>query len=294
MYYIVLINILFYMKPQLELIPHKIDGSIHTFIYENINFDAPWHYHKDYELTYIIKSSGIRYAGNSIDHFVPGDLVFIGENVPHCWKNEKGYSNGVKSACVQWDSNVLDTFISSNIELKSIHKLLEASRFGVKFTNIAFNKTISKRLEKLCDSKPEKRIIDLLDILLELANCDHKELLSIEGTRYKFSEKSDSRIMSILNYIDEKYQEKITIQDMADLTFMTRGAFCKYFKKQFNRSFTNYLNEIRIRKVCLLLQETDNKLLDLAYRCGYENMSFFHRQFKKYLSMTPMEYRKKL
>ncbi|AUP80377.1 AraC family transcriptional regulator [Flavivirga eckloniae] len=282
------------MKPQLELIPHEIDGSIHAFIYENDRFDAPWHYHKDYELTYIIKSSGIRYAGNSIDHFVPGDLVFIGENVPHCWKNEKGYSNGVKSACVQWDSSVLDKFISSNIELKSIYNLLEASKFGVKYTNMVFNEAICKKLERLCGSKPAKKIIDLLDILLELANCNDKELLSLVGTRYKFSEKSDSRTMSILNYIDEKYQERITIQDMADLTFMTRSAFCKYFKKQFSRSFTNYLNEFRIRKVCLLLQDTDSKLLDLAYSCGYENMSFFHRQFKKYLAMTPTEYRKKL
>ncbi len=282
------------MKPQLELIPHEIDGSIHAFVYENDFFDAPWHYHKDYELTYIVKSSGIRYVGNSVDNFVSGDLIFIGENVPHCWKNDKGYSSGVKSTCVQWDSNVLDKFVNSTIELKSIRKLLETSRFGIKFTNKAFNEMINKRLEKLCHFRPEKRIIDLLDILLALSNCIDKELLAMGGERYKFSKKSDTRITSILNYIDTKYQEKITIQDMANLTFMTRSAFCKYFKKQFSRSFTNYLNEFRIRKVCLLLQETDNKLLDIALMCGYENMSFFHRQFKKYLKQTPLEYRKRL
>ena len=82
--------------------------------------------------------------------------------------------------------------------------------------------------------------------------------------------------------------------NMASITFMTNSAFCKYFKKHFKKSFSNYLNEYRIRKACLLLQETDKKLLEIALDCGYENMPFFHRQFKKYLYTTPSEYRKLL
>ncbi|KAA1246406.1 AraC family transcriptional regulator [Aquimarina sp. RZ0] len=78
---------------------------------------------------------------------------------------------------------------------------------------------------------------------------------------------------------------------MADLVFLTEISFCKFFKRNFNKSFTNYLNEFRIRKSCQLLRQTNKKLLDIAEECGYENMSFFHRQFKKYIKKTPSEYR---
>lgn len=282
------------MKPKFEYIQHELDGSIHAFIYENNRFDAPWHYHEDYELTYIIKSSGIRHLGSSVDSFTSGDLILIGKKAPHCWTNEAGYNDGVISACVQWKTDTLDAFIDNSIELKPIKLLLEASKNGIKFTDINFIKHIGEQILQLKQLTPGKRLIKLLDILLELASTKYKTILSGHDSSYLFSDKSNSRIASILDYIDSNYQKKISIQDMADLIYMTKGAFCKYFKKEFKRSFTNYLNEFRVRKVCLLLQETDNNLLDIALSCGYENMSFFHRQFKKHLLMTPMEYRKKL
>ena len=279
------------MKPKLEHIPHELEGSIHAFIYKNNKFNAPWHYHEDLELTYIVKGSGIRHLGSSVDYFTDGDLVLIGKNVPHCWVNEKNYNDGVISACVQWNNEALDHFIKNSIELNPIKLLLEASKNGIKFTNTNFVRRIGKAMAKLHELTSGKKLMNLLDILLELATTSQKQILSGNEASYLFSEKSNFRIATILDYIESNYQQKICIQEMADLIFMTRGAFCKYFKKEFKRSFTTYLNEFRIRKACLLLQETDNNLLDIALDCGYENMSFFHRQFKKYLQITPMKYR---
>lgn len=282
------------MKPKLEYIPHEIDGSIHSFTYQNKYFEDPWHYHEDYELTYIIKGSGIRHVGSSVDNFTLGDLVLIGKEIPHCWTNALNYNAGVLSACVQWKTKTIDNFIEGSFELKSIHNLLEASKSGVKFTDNRFSKSIGNRLIALNQLSPGKKIIELLDILLELSSTKNKKLLSANKASYNFTEKSNSRIASILNYVDKNYQHKISIKDMADLVYMTKSSFCKYFKKEFKKSFTNYLNEFRIRKACLLLYETDKNLLDISMSCGYENMSFFHRQFKKYLKMTPNEYRKKI
>ncbi|WP_299555374.1 AraC family transcriptional regulator [Seonamhaeicola sp.] len=282
------------MKAQLEHIPHELEGSIHAFKYVNSAFDAPWHYHEDYELTYISKSSGIRHVGSSIDTFTHGDLVLIGKNVPHNWKNESDYEAGVESYCIQWTENAFSSFIYENKSLSPIKKLLEISQFGIKFTDLAFNKTIGDQLLSLIDLEPGRRLISLLDILFQLSDAKNKAILSEKGNLYQYSEKPDPRIKNILEFVEENYQRKIRIEELATITYLTDGAFCKYFKKQFKRSFTNYLNEFRIRKVCVLLQETNNKLLDIALNCGYENMSFFHRQFKKYIKMTPLEYKKKL
>lgn len=282
------------MKLKLELIPYELGGSIHSFLYENSHFSTPWHYHQEFELTYIIKSNGIRHIGSSIDNFTTNDLVLIGKNVPHCWKNDKGYSDGVRSSCVQWNETVFEAFINGNSEFKSIQKLLDLSKSGLKFTNYEFASQIGKRLEEMIREEPAKKLLTLLNILLDLSQNSERKILSVEGERYEHTGKSDLRIKSILDYIEDNFHQKISLKELADLTFMTEVSFCKYFKKQFNRSFTNYLNEFRIRKVCVMLQNTDHKLLEVAMKCGYENMSFFHRQFKKYVDMSPQEYRKKL
>ncbi len=282
------------MKPLHEHIQHEIDSSIHAFIYQESNFHTLWHYHNEFELSFIQKSSGIRHVGNSIDNFTAGDLVLIGKNVPHCWKNENDYKGGVVSACVQWNQDHLEPILRNIPEFKQITKLLDIAKSGISFTNINFNNRIGKQLMELPKLPPDKRLITFLAILSDLNDCKDKELLSVEGNQYQFSEESDHRTKAILDYIETNYQDKISIEEMADITHMTAGAFCKYFKKQFNRSFTNYLNEFRIRKTCILLQDTDEKLSEISYKCGYENMSFFHRQFKKYMHMTPHEYRKKV
>jgi AraC-like DNA-binding protein len=282
------------MKPKLELVPEGLDSSIHAFIFENEQFNAPWHYHDEFELTYIMESSGIRHIGSSVDNFSAGELILIHKNTPHYWKNDMSYSGGSKSVCVQWKEKSFNDFINDSKEFRTIKKLLDSSISGIKFTNKNLAKEIGEKLKNLPDLTAGKKLITFLDILMDLSLSKEIELLSIEGHRYLYSEKSDRRTTTIFNHIETNYANKITIENMSSITFMTDSSFCKYFKKQFNRSFTNYLNEFRIRKACLLLQETDNKLLDIAMTCGYENMSFFHRQFKKYLKMTPFEYRKKL
>ncbi|TYA66015.1 AraC family transcriptional regulator [Seonamhaeicola marinus] len=280
------------MKPQLEHITHDIDSSILAFLFEDDHFTAPWHYHADYELTYILKGSGIRHIGNNIDNFFPGDLVLVGTNTPHCWINEKGYNDGVQSVCIQWEAIALQDFLNTNKELKAIKKMLDIASSGIKFRNSEFASSIGNRLNELLALSPEKKLIRFLDILCDLSNCETIELLSVEGNEFQYSEKTDFRTKAILDYLEENYQKRIILEDVADITHLSVGAFCKFFKKQFNRSFTNYLNEFRIRKTCILLQETNDKLSDISFKCGYENMSFFHRQFKKYMNMTPHEYRK--
>lgn len=282
------------MKPQLEHITHDVNSSVLAFIFEEKTFTAPWHYHAEFELTYILKGSGIRHVGNSIDNFFAGDLVLIGSNTPHCWTNQTNYSNGVKSICIQWKACILSKFIDINTELKALKKMLKIASAGIKFTNTIFSETIGKNMQTLLNLPADKKLIYFLDILTDLSHCETIKLLSVEGNTFQFSEKTDFRTKAVLDYLERNYHKKIVLDDVANVTHLSVGAFCKFFKKQFNRSFTNYLNEFRIRKTCILLQETNDKLTDISYKCGYENMSFFHRQFKKYMQITPYEYRKSI
>ncbi|MFY0627099.1 MAG: AraC family transcriptional regulator [Reichenbachiella sp.] len=279
------------MKPQLEVISHELDSSIHAFKYENSHFDTPWHYHTEFELTYVVESSGIRYVGNSVENFYPGDLILIGSSLPHCWKNDLNYTGRAQSICIQWDHAILHKFILESVEFSLIQSLLNQSQYGVQFQHQG-KENIASKLNAIISAAPGKKMIYFLDLLLSLSELSNQQLLSGIKNEFMANEQSDLRIQNIVKYVSENFDSKITIGNMAELTFMTETSFCKFFKRRFEKSFTNYLNEFRVRKVCQFLRESDKKLIEIAMNCGYENMSFFHRQFKKYLSCTPVEYRK--
>ncbi|WP_109830933.1 AraC family transcriptional regulator [Reichenbachiella versicolor] len=275
------------MKPQHEHINYEIDSSIHVFKYVNKNFESPWHYHEEFELTFVIKSSGIRYVGNSIDDFYVGDLVLLGPSVPHSWKNNGGYTDGAESICVQWKQEVLNQFLSNSIEFHAIHQMLQKAKLGLRFNLTSCD--VESTLLSLLDLEPAPRLLTFLNLLWKLTQLEHITISAIGD--FVLDEATDQRVHRVLRHIDDNYNHKITLGEVSDLTFMTEVSFCKFFKRRFNKSFTNYLNEFRIRKVCQLLRESDHKLIEIAMSCGYDNMSFFHRQFKKYMDMTPKEYR---
>ncbi|MDW7694795.1 AraC family transcriptional regulator [Flammeovirgaceae bacterium SG7u.111] len=281
------------MRPKLELVPHDLDSSIHAFFYENNHFDAPWHYHEEFELTYIRQSSGIRYVGSSIDNFQPGDLVLLGSSLPHTWKNDPTYSAGSASICIQWSPQIFEEFLDKIVEFQPIRLLLSRADHGLHFEESGQTAEIGKQLEALPQIEGARKIMAFMEVLLSLSQLKEVKALSGSGGKLLKTDESDHRVKDIVTFIEQNFTRKITIGEMSDLTFMTKVSFCKYFKKQFSKSFTHYLNEFRIRKVCQGLQDTDFSINQLAMECGYENMSFFHRQFKKFVGLTPATYRSK-
>lgn len=281
------------MKAKLEVVPHKVDSSIHAFYYNEACFDAPWHYHDELELTYITQSSGVRYVGNSIENFQPGDLVLTGPQLPHFWKNANNYKDGASSICIQWKSDLLSPIFNHIAEFHKIKLLLDKANSGILFKVSKQVHILGKRLMELPALPVDARIINFMEILMELSNISDIELLSEPGNHFYRFRETDNRIKDIFTYIDENYSNKISIDNMAELCFMTRSSFCKFFKNYFNKTFTQYLNEYRIHSVCRELKDTAAPISQIALECGYENMSYFHRQFKLVTDITPANYRLK-
>lgn len=279
------------MKPKLEVVPHQLNSSIHTFYYQKQHFEAPWHYHKELELVYIYQSTGIRYVGNGIGNFLPGDLVLIGSSLPHVWKNAPEYNSGATSVYTQWNPEVLGPFLDHIAEFHSIRKLLDNADKGLRFPTSDKTRALGSQIQSLLQLKGTPKILMFIDILYQLTRIKDVEVLSGADNHFVKNEETDHRIKDIMDYIDSNYAHKITMQDMADVTFMTRVSFCKFFKKQFYKTFTQYLNEFRVRKACQQLQETNYQVARVALECGYENLAFFHRQFRKYTDFSPAKYR---
>ncbi|WP_066631446.1 AraC family transcriptional regulator [Labilibacter marinus] len=281
------------MKAKLEVVPHKVDSSIAAFYYNENHFDAPWHYHDELELTYITQSSGVRYVGNSIKSFQPGDMVLNGPLLPHSWQNAPNYQGGASSIYVQWLAEEFTEIITKLTEFHSIKTMLDRANSGIFFKASKEVHLIGNRLMALPALSGAQQIMNFIDILLELSYINNYDLLSEPGNHFFRYRETDNRVKDIFAFIDENYVRKISVDNMADLTFMTKSSFCKFFKNYFNKTFTQYLNEYRIHRICRELQETAMPVSQIALNCGYENMSYFHRQFKSVTGMTPASYRLK-
>ncbi len=99
-------------------------------------------------------------------------------------------------------------------------------------------------------------------------------------------------IKTTLTYIQENYKEKIYIRDLAGLIGMNEQYFCRFFKKVIGRSPMEYVNEYRIKKAIHYLKESDLTVTEICLECGYNNLGNFLREFRKYTSTTPLQYRR--
>lgn len=280
------------MKAQFEKISTSISSSFNAFVYEDMNFDAPWHFHPEYELTYIVKGEGVRYVGNNVQKFTEGDFVLVGSNLPHCWKNTPHQKKPVKSFVIQWNEDLLGTNWIQKNEFNNIKKLLYKSSKGILF-NLKKNSKIKERLNTIMQKDSFEKMMLFLQLLEDLSEFKDIETLTSEGFLPNLNRKSNDRIDKVYDFVQANYSQKIILNEVSSLVNMGNEAFCRFFKKSLNKSFFTFVNEYRINLACKLLIETNKQVSQIAYDCGYESLPFFYRQFQKFMNCSPLVFKKK-
>ncbi|WP_346882160.1 AraC family transcriptional regulator [uncultured Algibacter sp.] len=287
------------MKLVLKNTKHFVNKRISVISKEVACLDTAWHYHKEYELLYISKSSGIRFVGDNVSHFYPGELVLVGSYLPHLWRNDESYYKNeanlsVKTIVIKFTRDFIGEDTFSNPEFISIKKMLEESNYG-----LAFNKKVSKKLHdellEISDLTPGEKSIRLLSILFKLSQCDNenKSVLSSTDMR-QFSTENPDRLDTVIRYISDNYKSEISLGDVAGIACMTTNSFCRFFKKMTNKSFTAFLNEIRIRNAARMLIQENLSISEICYMVGYKSIPNFNKQFKQIIGSTPKNFRYKL
>ena len=279
------------MKAQFEKITTLRENSFKALSYEDRQFDAPWHYHPELELTYIASSNGLRYVGDSMQKFEERDLVLLGPDLPHCWKNTEPAGCIAKSIVIQWKEDFLGKDWLQKPEFSAIQNLLSLAQHGVKFGSEATS-TVETMLFGILDKTPFQRLIFLLEILDRLAGSNDYTLLSGTGFVPNLKFDTSERINKVYNFVGQNYREKITLEEVASLVAMSEEAFCRFFKKTLNKTFFTFLNEYRINLACKFLIETDLQVTQVAFECGYESLPYFYRQFQKFAGCSPGSYKK--
>ncbi len=106
--------------------------------------------------------------------------------------------------------------------------------------------------------------------------------------------KSLGRLKEILKYVENSYQEKISIADAARICGFSKSHFMKFFKKNMNISFTGYLNNYRLTMAARLLTSSEDSVSSIAVETGFDNLSYFNRMFKEKYQCTPTQFRLKI
>lgn len=275
------------MEAQFEKIQLLEQKVLHAYSYEMEEFDAPWHYHPEFELTYIVSSEGVRYVGNSVENFIAGDLVLIGPNLPHCWKNTGIRKQKAAAVVVHWNNNLLTTDWLKQVEFDGIRMLLDRAAMGIRFE---YQDSIAGQLMNLTHLAPFPRFVNFLQILNTLAGT-RCALLCDAGFGGTPNSEDHERINRIYRFVRRNFADKITLKRVSEEIHMTEESFSRFFSKLMRKPFFTFLNEYRINAACKMLIESDVDVSQAAYSNGFESLPFFYRQFKRFKNMSPGEYR---
>ena len=274
------------MKAILENITNQT--SINAFSFETQYFEFKWHYHPEFELTFITKGKGMRMVGDNYENFEAGDLVLLGSGIQHTWISEPETGKFVSAVVIQFTSEFIKSFIDLK-EFMSIRKLLNASSRGLSFEKIKSDNVIYN-IKQLPFLNGINQITSLLNILDELS-ISEKKILASTYFLPKINRDNENRINTIFDYIRQNATSKISLKAAADLIVLTVSAFCKFFKKMTGKTFSDYVNDFRIGNACYMLTETDKTISQIALEVGFENLTYFNRVFLKKKICTPKQYR---
>ena len=282
------------MKATLSKIPFSSDAS---FVYREIErdyFNDPWHFHKEYELLLVNKSRGTRFIGDNVSNFEEGDLLLIGSNIPHLLRNSEEFNTnqkklGVSVTYILFAKDFLGNHFFDIPEMKLVHRLLEKSSLALEIHGSA-KKYITNKLHDMYYQNSTQRLLSLLEILIKLSQS--RELKPLFSTGYSANNSGDTdRITKVFEFIMKNYTEEIYVQEIASKLNMSVASFSRYFKHHTRKTFSDYLTEMRIGHVCRLLMEDNHSISEISFKCGFENLSNFYRQFRKITGITPKDYK---
>lgn len=283
------------MRPLLEQLTFEHTSSFLVRAFERPYFDAPWHYHPEFELTYIVQGAGQRFVADSIEAFDAGDLVLLGAHLPHFWRNSvEFYQQNSKltaqAVVVQFPPQWVNDFINKVPDFKSIRSLLLKSESGLVFS--AVSPTLHQNLLQLPTLTEGFRLVALLDILLQLATQTSFRSLASPTYRLTIDDSETERMKRILEFTLAHFQEEISLETIADVAHLTVPAFCRYFKKRTKKTYIEYLNHLKINHACKLLTTSELSVAQVGLECGFHNLSNFHQTFRRQMGQSPLAFRK--
>jgi AraC-like DNA-binding protein len=282
--------------PLYQKIHLKDNKSFNILKVDRPYFIVPWHVHPELEIMLVTSGHGTRFVGDSMESFKPYDLVMVGPNLPHVWKN--GHEHYDENSCLLAEARVIlfrdDCFGNGFFnmpEMKAVKELFIKAERGLRFEGKTKEK-IAKKIIKAYAQQGIAQFLCLIEILDQLSKSKEYSFLSSNGYNQKVHASDLQRLNMVIDFIMKNFRKEITLDQVASVASMAPTALCRYFKGCTNKTLVQFINELRIGYAHKLLMETSNNVEQVCFDCGFNNVSNFYEQFKKITGKSPFKYRK--
>ncbi len=284
------------MKPEL-IVDAPILGQKRIWIKKihKPHFDHPFHFHKLCELTWIERGYGKLIIGDYVGNFSEGELVLSSPELPHLWKcdhifYEKKKDMSTKAVGLYFPRELINEITDDPQSLALYNSLMFRAELGLRFNGVT-KKRVTEKLEELLNSNGLVQLGIFLTVVDSLARSE--EFQSLASLHYKRStdENEMNRFDEVYQFLLQNYHRNIKLDEVAGICSMSPNAFCRFFKQRTQKTFTRFLNEIRIGHAKRLLQNDNLSIKDICYECGYNNPVNFFSFFKQITGQTPKSFR---
>lgn len=253
-------------------------------------FSTDFHFHTECQLVHILSGSGTRIIGDSIEHFEEGDLAFVGPNVPHVWYSQSQSAHESMSVALYINPEAVSEKLEGLIDTKELRRFFKESERGISVCGVK-KALITDILMQMPDQKNIALLASFMQILHYLLDPEELIWLNVPNLLSVYSGQVPGRVHKLMHFIQQNFKQEITLQQAASVSGLQIHSFCRFFKSLTNRTFSDFLNEVRIAFASKLLLQSDLPVTQIALECGYTNISYFNRCFKKINKISPKDYR---
>ncbi len=274
-----------------EITPLTQNDCFSVFSRIKREFDFPLHFHEEIELNFIQNAAGAkRVIGNHVEEIDETELVLVGSNLQHGWFTHKCREKNIIEITIQFHRDLFEEKFLQRNQLTFIKNLFQRASRGVLFSKET-TLSIMPRIKELTQKQGFDSVLELMSILHDLSISRNFRTLSDASFNKETISYNSRRIESIMEYVNNNFSQNITLRDAAKIAGMTEVSLSRFFKLRTGKTFIDTLNDVRLGHASRMLIETTQSVNEIAYKCGFNNMSNFNRIFKKKKDSTPKEFR---
>lgn len=265
--------------------------------YDYKNFTYPWHFHSEFEIIYVEKGYGQGIIGDGITPFSDQSLFVLGSHLPHYVENAPEYARRedlrVNGVIIQFEKDFMQYAFSHYSQFQAISRLLKEARRGLLFS-LTGCPGIPEQIKHIPEKEGVEQIVALLQLLDSLTHLTPRLQISSPAYNPVSSHFNGRKIEKVINFLNTHYTQHLTLEQVASFAAMNPTAFCRFFKENTGKTFTQHITDMRIGYACQLLQHARWNISEICLECGFESIAHFNRCFKQHTGITPTAYRKKM
>lgn len=275
-----------------EITPLTQSDCFTIFSRVKSEFDFPLHYHEEFELNFIQNAKGARRViGDHIEEIDELELVLAGSNLQHAWFTHNCKSREIREITIQFHKDLFDEKFLRRNQLSFIRTMLEKSLRGILFSRETAQ-ALAPRIIELNQKHGFDSVLELMSILHDLSISRNMRILSDSSfnnnEQYTYNSR---RVEKTIEYMNHNFDKPVTLTEVARLANMSDAAFSRFFKQRTGNTFIDSLTDIRLGHASRMLIDTTQSIAEVAYNCGFNNISNFNRIFKKKKGCTPKDFR---